>query len=255
MNITWYGHSTFGIEVDGVKLVVDPFLKPNNPVAPVTAAQLDAALAALQDFDARLLVIALVDGQPAGEDVALETDRRAGRIRPTEGAAVPHLLRRPVDDCDRPQRSVDCHMRRAAGGRRDELVVCPRGDAGGPDIGAGHQVTLVYSLRGDPDDDADLLGLLRRPACRQAALQGMERLGHRVHDDGLAAQGRGNRRCVQPGNVHILGYVRLQSWDGEGVHPVLGSAASNAVQRRDNGDETQEGQGQQIGRASCRERV
>ncbi len=42
MNITWYGHSTFGIEVDGTKLVIDPFLKPHNPVAPVTADEVEA---------------------------------------------------------------------------------------------------------------------------------------------------------------------------------------------------------------------
>ena len=42
LKITWYGHSTFGIDADGVQIVVDPFLKPNNPVAPVSADQLTA---------------------------------------------------------------------------------------------------------------------------------------------------------------------------------------------------------------------
>jgi L-ascorbate metabolism protein UlaG (beta-lactamase superfamily) len=40
LTITWYGHATFGIDVDGAKIIVDPFLKPNNPVAPVTAQEL-----------------------------------------------------------------------------------------------------------------------------------------------------------------------------------------------------------------------
>ena len=42
LTITWLGHSTFSIDADGVKLVVDPFLKPHNPVAPVTADEVAA---------------------------------------------------------------------------------------------------------------------------------------------------------------------------------------------------------------------
>jgi len=42
LTITWYGHATFGIDMDGTKIVVDPFLKPNNPVAPITAQELAA---------------------------------------------------------------------------------------------------------------------------------------------------------------------------------------------------------------------
>jgi L-ascorbate metabolism protein UlaG (beta-lactamase superfamily) len=41
-SITFYGHSTFGIDSDGVKLVVDPFFAPNSPVAPITADQVEA---------------------------------------------------------------------------------------------------------------------------------------------------------------------------------------------------------------------
>ncbi len=37
LRFTYYGHSTFAIDADGVKLVIDPFLAPNNPLAPVTA--------------------------------------------------------------------------------------------------------------------------------------------------------------------------------------------------------------------------
>ena len=42
LTITWYGHSSFGIDADGVKLVVDPFLKPNSPVALVSADEVAA---------------------------------------------------------------------------------------------------------------------------------------------------------------------------------------------------------------------
>ena len=42
LTITWYGHSTFGIDADGTKIIVDPFLKPNNPVAPVSADEVEA---------------------------------------------------------------------------------------------------------------------------------------------------------------------------------------------------------------------
>ncbi len=42
LTITWYGHSTFAIDADGTKIIVDPFLKPNNPVAPVSADDLEA---------------------------------------------------------------------------------------------------------------------------------------------------------------------------------------------------------------------
>ena len=42
LTITWYGHSTFGIDADGTKIIVDPFLKPNNPAAPVSAGEVEA---------------------------------------------------------------------------------------------------------------------------------------------------------------------------------------------------------------------
>lgn len=35
LKITYYGHSTLAIEVDGTHLLVDPFLAPNNPLSPV----------------------------------------------------------------------------------------------------------------------------------------------------------------------------------------------------------------------------
>lgn len=42
IKLTYYGHSTVAIDADGHKLLVDPFLAPNNPVAPVTADEVEA---------------------------------------------------------------------------------------------------------------------------------------------------------------------------------------------------------------------
>ncbi len=40
LTVAWLGHATWQIDVDGVQIVVDPFLKPNNPSANVTVADL-----------------------------------------------------------------------------------------------------------------------------------------------------------------------------------------------------------------------
>ncbi len=37
VKLTYYGHSTFVIDADGTKIVVDPFFAPNNPLAPAGA--------------------------------------------------------------------------------------------------------------------------------------------------------------------------------------------------------------------------
>ncbi|MBV7339704.1 metal-dependent hydrolase [Chloroflexi bacterium TSY] len=42
VTLTYYGHATFGLDADGTKLVIDPFFKPNSPVAQVTADEVDA---------------------------------------------------------------------------------------------------------------------------------------------------------------------------------------------------------------------
>jgi L-ascorbate metabolism protein UlaG (beta-lactamase superfamily) len=42
LKITYYGHSTFVVETNEHKIVVDPFFAPNNPVAPVTVDQVQA---------------------------------------------------------------------------------------------------------------------------------------------------------------------------------------------------------------------
>ncbi len=42
LTFKYYGHSTFTINADGTKLVIDPFFAPNNPLAPSSAAEIDA---------------------------------------------------------------------------------------------------------------------------------------------------------------------------------------------------------------------
>lgn len=41
VTFTYYGHSTFGIDADGTRLIVDPFFAPNSPVAPTRADQIE----------------------------------------------------------------------------------------------------------------------------------------------------------------------------------------------------------------------
>ena len=36
VRLTFYGHATFGVDADGTKLLIDPFLAPNSPVAQPT---------------------------------------------------------------------------------------------------------------------------------------------------------------------------------------------------------------------------
>ena len=42
VTLTYHGHSTFGVDAGGVKLLVDPFLAPNNSLALATADDVDA---------------------------------------------------------------------------------------------------------------------------------------------------------------------------------------------------------------------
>ena len=42
LTIRYYGHSTFTIDVDGTKLVIDPFFAPNNPATTTTAKEVEA---------------------------------------------------------------------------------------------------------------------------------------------------------------------------------------------------------------------
>jgi L-ascorbate metabolism protein UlaG (beta-lactamase superfamily) len=40
--ITYHGHATFSLDLDGTKVVVDPFFAPNSPVAKVTQEEVSA---------------------------------------------------------------------------------------------------------------------------------------------------------------------------------------------------------------------
>ncbi|MDX1413162.1 MAG: metal-dependent hydrolase [Candidatus Promineifilaceae bacterium] len=42
VSFTWHGHATFTIDIDGTKVVVDPFFAPNNPAAQVSAEDVAA---------------------------------------------------------------------------------------------------------------------------------------------------------------------------------------------------------------------
>jgi L-ascorbate metabolism protein UlaG (beta-lactamase superfamily) len=42
LKITYYGHSTFLLETDEHKIVVDPFFAPNNPAAPIRVDEVEA---------------------------------------------------------------------------------------------------------------------------------------------------------------------------------------------------------------------
>jgi len=42
IKIKWYGHGTYGLDVGAHKIIVDPFFAPDNPVAPVTANEVEA---------------------------------------------------------------------------------------------------------------------------------------------------------------------------------------------------------------------
>ncbi|MCK5635269.1 MAG: MBL fold metallo-hydrolase, partial [Anaerolineales bacterium] len=60
LTLTWYGHAAFGLEVAGVKLLVDPFLN-DNPAATVKAEAVDA------DF----ILISHGHGDHIGDTVAI----------------------------------------------------------------------------------------------------------------------------------------------------------------------------------------
>ena len=42
VKITYYGHSTFGMDADGTKLIIDPFLSPDNTSTSVTEDDVEA---------------------------------------------------------------------------------------------------------------------------------------------------------------------------------------------------------------------
>ncbi len=42
ISITWHGHATFTLDIDGSKVIVDPFFASNNPVAKTSATDVPA---------------------------------------------------------------------------------------------------------------------------------------------------------------------------------------------------------------------
>lgn len=42
ISLTWHGHSTFTLDIDGAKIVVDPFFAGNNPAAKTAVADVSA---------------------------------------------------------------------------------------------------------------------------------------------------------------------------------------------------------------------
>lgn len=42
LQLTYYGHATFGVVTDGLQLIIDPFFAPNNPQATVSADEVEA---------------------------------------------------------------------------------------------------------------------------------------------------------------------------------------------------------------------
>ena len=42
ISLKWHGHSTYSLDIDGTKVVVDPFFAPNNPAAKVTQEDVEA---------------------------------------------------------------------------------------------------------------------------------------------------------------------------------------------------------------------
>ncbi|NJN81705.1 MAG: metal-dependent hydrolase, partial [Caldilineaceae bacterium] len=40
--LRYFGHSAFTVESDGVKLVIDPFFAPNNPLSPAQVDEIEA---------------------------------------------------------------------------------------------------------------------------------------------------------------------------------------------------------------------
>src|SRR5258708_20199879 len=41
LKLTWYGHSAFSLDIDGTKVLIDPFLS-NNPLSPIKADEVQA---------------------------------------------------------------------------------------------------------------------------------------------------------------------------------------------------------------------
>lgn len=67
VKLTWYGHATLGLDVDGYRILVDPFFT-GNPAAPTTADKVDA------DF----ILVSHGHGDHVGDTVAIA--KRTGAL-------------------------------------------------------------------------------------------------------------------------------------------------------------------------------
>lgn len=83
---TYYGHSTFAINADGHKIVVDPFFAPNNPLAPTS----------IDDIEAEFILITHGHGDHIADAVALA--KRTGALVITNFEIVNWLAEQGVDN-------------------------------------------------------------------------------------------------------------------------------------------------------------
>ncbi|MEL6307744.1 MAG: metal-dependent hydrolase [Chloroflexota bacterium] len=68
ITLTWYGHSTFTLESDGKKLIIDPFLT-NNPLTEATPDDMDVDLIVLTHAHGDH--VGYSDAGPAGDTIAI----------------------------------------------------------------------------------------------------------------------------------------------------------------------------------------
>lgn len=68
ITLTWYGHSTFTLESDGKKLIIDPFLT-NNPLTEATPDTIDVDLIVLTHAHGDH--VGFSDAGPAGDTIAI----------------------------------------------------------------------------------------------------------------------------------------------------------------------------------------
>mgnify|MGYP006301068883 CR=1 FL=1 len=67
VTVTWYGHATLGLDIDGIQILVDPFFS-SNPVATV----------ALEDIHPDVILVSHGHGDHIGDTIAIA--KRAGAL-------------------------------------------------------------------------------------------------------------------------------------------------------------------------------
>ncbi|MCA9922952.1 MAG: MBL fold metallo-hydrolase, partial [Anaerolineales bacterium] len=73
LSITWHGHATFSIDVNGTKLVIDPFFD-NNPVAKTKAADVAADYILVTHGHSDHILDALPIAQRTGAQIITNAD-------------------------------------------------------------------------------------------------------------------------------------------------------------------------------------